>query len=131
MKKGNISQTIILLLDGKSGTYNKSVKKWLKNRRLLTSEATDIFQALEEISDFTVSYRPDVVLLEVDSLSEDFFMIQTIAQTSLDGGQISIFALSDSGKIINHRECFEGNLAQVKAKFRKLIPKAMHASATA
>ncbi len=32
----------------------------------------DIFDALEELADFTVRSRPDVILLEVGSLADDF-----------------------------------------------------------
>src|SRR5689334_20737716 len=106
---------VILLIDG-NGSKNKSVKNWLRKSRFLTCETTDVFQALEEISDFTMRSRPDVVLLEVESLSEDFFFVKEVIQTSGGRDATSIFALSESGKKVTDNECFEGNLNQVKAK---------------
>ncbi len=129
MNREIIHHTIILLLDGKSATDNKLVKNWLRKSRFLTNETTDIFQALEEISDFTVRSRPDVVLLEVNSLKEEFSIIQKMMQSLSGKCEYLIFALTDSGKIINDKKCFEGNLAQVKVQLDKMIPKAAHAAA--
>lgn len=124
-----IHHTIILLLDGNSATDNNHIKEWLKKSRFLTNETTDIFQALEEISDFTVRSRPDVVLLEVNSLKEEFSLIQKMMQSLSGKCEYPIFALTDTGKIINDNKCFEGNLDQVKARLDKMIPKAAHAAA--
>lgn len=115
-------QSVILLLDAEAENI-RFIKEWFKKSRFLTCETTDIFQVLEEISDFTVRRRPDVVLLEVNSLSDDFLVVNSIVQTSFDANELLIFALSESGKTINHKECFEGNLSEVKAKLDQIIPK--------
>lgn len=118
-------QSVILLLDEKAED-NSYIKQRFQESRFLTFEATDIFQALEDISDFTVRSRPDVVLLEVASLSEDFLFVSEMVQTSLGKDQLAIFALSDTGKIVNSKECFEGNLMQLEAELDKMIPKFAH-----
>ena len=128
MKQGYTHLPVILLLDG-NAIDNDCVKEWFKTSRFLTSETVDIFQALEEISDFTVRCRPDVVLLEVNSLTEDFFTVRKMVQTSSGECGFPIFALSDSGKIINHKECFEGNLTQLKTQLNKMIPELAHVRA--
>ncbi len=129
MNREMIHHTVILLLDGNSVTDTGFIKDWFKRSRFLTNETTDIFQALEEISDFTVRSRPDVILLEVNSLKEEFSLIQKMMQSSSGKCEYPIFALTDTGKIINDNKCFEGNLAQVKAQLDKMIPKAAHAVA--
>lgn len=129
MNREIIHRTVILLLETNSEMDNGSIKNWFKKSRFLTNETADVFEALEEISDFTVRFRPDVVLLEVNSLKEDFDRIRKMIQTPSGKCEFPIFALSDSGNIINDKECFEGNLAQIKTELDKMIPKAARAAA--
>jgi CheY-like chemotaxis protein len=119
-------QSVILLLDGKAANI-RLVKEWFKKSRFLTSETTHIFQAVEELSDFTVRSCPDVILLEVDSLEDFFFAYKNILHSSFEGNELLICALSDSGKTINHKECFEGNLNEIKVKLNQIFPKAVSA----
>lgn len=129
MNREIIHRTIILLLESNSEKNVCFVKDWLKNKRILTNETNDIFEALEEISDFTTRLRPDVILLQVQSLREDFAKLKKMIQTPSGKCEFPVFALSDSGKVINDKECFEGNLAQVKARLDLMIPKAAYAVA--
>jgi ribosomal protein S18 len=123
MNREIIHQTAIVMFDGKSSADNEFIKNWFKNSRFSTNETTDIFQAIEEISDFTVSARPDVVLLEVDSIEKDYKTVREMTNYLSENGKFPIFALSDAGKIVNDRECFEGNLKKVEARLERIIPK--------
>jgi hypothetical protein len=120
-------QTAIVLLDKKSAE-NDFIKQWLEQSSLLTNEITNIFQALEDISDFTVRSRPDVILVEVDSLKNEFSLIQEMMRFFTDKECFPIMALSDGNKIVNDKECFEGNFAQVKAQIEKLLPQTARAA---
>lgn len=122
MRYENTHQSVILLLDGSISADNKFVKRWFQESRFLTCEAADIFHALEEISDFTMSQRPDVVLLEVSSIPDDFQIIKRLTETFAGQAELPIFAFSENGKIVNDHECFEGNLAQLEAKLNVMIP---------
>jgi hypothetical protein len=122
MRYENTHQSVILLLDGNTSADNKFIKNWFQESRFLTSEATDIFQALEEIADFTTPQRPQVILLEVLSIPDDFQTIKRVTQTFAGHTGLPIFAFSENGKIVNDRECFEGNLAQLTEKLDGLIP---------
>lgn len=115
-------QSVIILLDG-SAADNRFVKQWFRKSRFVIGETTDIFQALEEISDFTVCRSPDVILLEVNSLSEDFLIVRETVKTLFAHSCLPIFALSKSGKVVNHKDCFEGNLTQLQTQLEKMFPK--------
>jgi hypothetical protein len=128
MNREIIHRTVILLLEENSETDICFVKEWFKKSRFLTNETSDVFDALEEISDFTTRSRPDVVLLEVESLRDDFIKLKKMIQTASGKCEFPVFALSESGKIINDNECFEGNLAQVKARLDQMIPKQARAA---
>lgn len=116
------NKTIILLLNAKSRKNNGSVKKWLKKSGFMTSEVPNIFQAFEVISDFTMRYCPEIVLLEAVSQLDDFYTIQKMMRFS-DADGISIFALSESEKTINQKECFEGSFAELTAELSLLYAK--------
>src|SRR5689334_17581193 len=115
-------QPVILLLDGSPSADNKFIKRWFQKSRFLTCEATDIFEAIEEISDFTNYQRPDVVLLEVASLTDDFQVIKRMTQTQTGPSELLIFAFSEGAKVVDDCDCFEGNLAQLEARLNRMIP---------
>lgn len=125
MKK-SVNQTAIILLDGKFTEDNEIIKNWFKQSRFLTNETNDIFEVIEEISDFTVVSRPDVVLLEVDSLKDDFFIIRNMMRDFSEGFSFPIFALN-AGNSINEGECFEGNFFEVRTQLDKVFPQNTYA----
>jgi hypothetical protein len=131
MEREGTNRTIILLIDGKLTSNDGFIKEWLEASPFMTNETTDIFQALEDISDFTMRSRPDVVLLEVGSLEEDFFTIRDLMEVFSLKDSFPIFALSDCGKVVNDKGCFEGTLAEVKAEIKKVFPKSSRAVAGA
>lgn len=122
MNRKNTYSAAILMLSSMSNTEHGEIKKWFENSRFLTSEATDIFQALEIISDFTIRQCPEVVLLDVDSFADDFPFINKMVSVMTIDGEISILALSDSGKKIKNKNCFEGNFAEVRTQLDKILP---------
>jgi DNA-binding response OmpR family regulator len=128
VKQARANQPVIFLCEKTAGNY---LKEWFEESRFLTSEATDIFQALEEISDFTVSRSPDVILLEVGSLTEELFTIREAVQIFSDEGNIPIFALTDKGKTINDDECFEGSFTKLTAELDRVIPERARVQAAA
>lgn len=116
-------QPIVLLLNKNSAKNNRSLRTWLKQNGFLTTEAADAGRAMEKVSDFTVRLAPEVVLIEAVSPQKDFCLLRQMIQAS---GEISIFALSEN--VINHKECFEGNLAQVTEKFSLMHSKSARAA---
>ena len=122
MRHETTHQPVILLLDGRPSADNKFIKRWFERSRFLTCEATNIFDALEEISDFTNFQRPDVVLLEVASMPDDFQIIKRMTQTHSGSSELLIFAFSEGGKVVDDGDCFEGNLAQLEAQLNRMIP---------
>jgi hypothetical protein len=115
-------QPVILLLDGSPSADNKFIKRWFQKSRFLTCECADIFDALEEVSDFTMSQRPDVILLEVESMKDGYQLVKRMTESDAGQCKTAIFAFSESGKVVNDGDCFEGNLSQIEARLNKMIP---------
>jgi hypothetical protein len=122
MRQEIMHQPVILLLDGSPSADNKFIKRWFHKSRFLTCECTDVFDALAELSDFTIRQRPDVILLEVDSVSADFKLVKRMTNTVWGHNEPTIFAFSESGKVLDDCLCFEGNLARLEAELNKMMP---------
>ena len=106
-------KTLLLLLDGGSSVKG-SVRMWLTNSGFVTWEAKDMGHAIEEISDFTVRQRPDVVLLEVAALPECFDTFRSTFDVTPDGNDVSVLALSDSNTPPEMRPFVARNFDQLK-----------------
>jgi hypothetical protein len=119
---------VILLVDtAKSSCI--AAREYLQQSRFRTWEAANVFEALEGISDFTLRSRPDVILLGVESITDDF---QLLSELLLHGGidelEFPIFALSGGSPLIEDVALFEGDLAEIEAKLEEMVP--MAAAAT-
>ncbi len=62
MEREYTHQSVIILLEVGAAADNRFVKQWFRKSRFVTGETSDIFQALEEISDFTVCRCPDCLV---------------------------------------------------------------------
>ena len=121
--KQEINNSMVILLVNKNWDGELDfAKKWLAKSRFQLTEAEDIFQAMEEIDDFTTSHCPQVIIIPFDLLSEDFSHLQKTA-ACLSNKRISFIALSSSQKVFNHQDCFEGTLSDLKIRLDELIPK--------
>ena len=105
------SQTMYILLVDGGFTSRGRVRRWLTDRGFITWEANDVNHAIEEVSDFTVKRRPDVVLLEVPAIPECFDTFKSTFQISPN--ELSIVALSESGAAEN-KPFVASSLSQLK-----------------
>ena len=113
----NSPKTLLLLLDDGS-VMKGNVRMWLTKSGFVTWEAKDVCHALEEVSDFTVKHRPDVVLLEVAALPECFDTLRSTFEISADGSQFSVLALSNTTPTPESRPYVAGDLKQLQAIMR-------------
>ena len=119
MNTGTPHHPVILLL-GKRLKTNDEVDAWLAESRYSAYEATDVFQALEQISDFTVRETPDVVYLHVDRLDSELAMLESMLGTTVGDSCASVIAYSDKDERSENTNCdrFVGLARQLD----KLIP---------
>ena len=71
---------VILLLGKRSG--GDTVDRWLEESHYRTWEAFDVFELLDQVSDFTVRDRPDVVFIHVGATTEE----QDLARSLIEAG---------------------------------------------
>ena len=86
------NQKRLLLLVEPNTSSNSDLCSWLTHKGLRTWRANDVSHAIEELSDFTVRNRPDVVMLEATPISECFNALS--ANLGVIGGDdVSVVAM--------------------------------------
>ena len=114
----------VIVLVGKSTPGDlATVKKWLKGSRFETCEAGDIFQAIEKLSDFTVRERPEVVLLELETLA-DVTLLTGLLQDTKNDVDFPVFTYSGSAISSKPIELgrIDGSIAELSAHLEEVIP---------
>ena len=102
----------VILLLGPSD--NDKIDQWLERSPYSTHEVSDSFQALEQISDFTVRNRPDVIFFHVDSLADELLFMKTIVATDEAGIPIIGFCSDEKAE--------SDTLDALAARLFQLIP---------
>ena len=103
--KQNIKQHPIILLVGQSSKENDLIKMLLESQNYSTRETANIFDALDEISDFTVDCCPDVFMLPVGSPATDFAAVKELVEVYSENGEILVatFSNEESGNFFSHQ----------------------------
>lgn len=71
----NTHLPILLLIDDENSIEFRKVSGWLPGTDLTIYDASNVLDAVEEMSDFTVRDCPDVILLKVGSFSKEYSAI--------------------------------------------------------
>jgi hypothetical protein len=100
---------VLLFEPGQCGT---ELGRWLGENGFIAWHANDVNHAIEELSDFTVRRRPDVVLLEVASLPQKFDTLRNAFCAS--SGDVEVCAFSERPPQPD-REHFASDLDQLKS----------------
>lgn len=117
MASQRCQQPIILLITREESENCYSLKQWLRKNKFLTREATDVFQVIEEINDFTVRRCPDVILLEVEA--DEHESVTEMFHVSSGTTEIQIVAFSKTTGGKNQKLA---SVSQLKAKFNEVLP---------
>jgi DNA-binding response OmpR family regulator len=112
--KGGVSLPVVLMVDKGLASDRGMLANWLEQSRFLSCDAVDVFEAVEEMADFTVRDRPDVIVLDVDCCSENVDLVRTVL--SSDRATPPILTLTKKNE-----KCLD--LSALSARLDTLIPK--------
>ena len=91
----NSNTTYLLLLDRAAAPGN-SIQSWCTEKGLVAWAASDVGHAMEELSDYTVARRPDVVMLEVAMLMESYDTLKMALEADAGGkNDVTVVALGN------------------------------------
>lgn len=122
MKQAAGKQPLILLIDELTED-SSSIKNWLDDNSFQTHEAANIFEAIEEISDFTMRECPDVILLSVNPQSTDLKLVEEMFDEASGTDELPLYVLSKTLKITNKKSRSAENIGQLKIKINEIKPK--------
>lgn len=108
----------VILVLGKRKNNHDEVDEWLAESRYSTHEAKDVFQALEQVSDFTVRESPDVVYLHVDRMETELAMLEHMLVSAAGEPCASVVAFSDQESTGTYGSGFVG----LERQLERLIP---------
>jgi CheY-like chemotaxis protein len=108
----------VILVLGKRKKNHDEVDEWLAGSRYSTHEAQDVFQALEQVSDFTVRDTPDVVYLHVDKMDTELAMLEHMLVSAVGEPCASVVAFSDQ----DSTDTGTAGFGVLKRQLDRLIP---------
>jgi CheY-like chemotaxis protein len=108
---------VIVLMDKETSGDQAMIRQWFENSRFSTCEASNVFEALEQLSDFTIKTRPDVVLLDVDCCEQELPFVREVSD-------LPVMALSGKtkGKAKKAENFYQASFGQVVSRLNRLIP---------
>ena len=80
--QGGRSLPVVLMIDKGMASERGELDKWLKKSRFLSRDAMNVFEAMEELADFTARDCPDVIVLDVDCCSESVDIVRNVLAAS-------------------------------------------------
>lgn len=127
MKQKINHQSIILLVE-ECSKENGLIKDWLESNNFSTRETTNVYDALDEISDFTIDRCPDVFMLPVSSPANDFATVEELVQIYSESGDIFVATFSDADGVGVNRDAFNRQFSNAKTNVN-VLPRAAAAPA--
>lgn len=108
---------VIVLMDKDSSNDQAMIRQWFEDSRFATCEVSNVFDALEQLSDFTIKSRPDVVLLDVDSCEDELPLLREVSD-------LPVMALSGKAASRNSSgaKSYYGSFGQVVSQLDEMIP---------
>ena len=115
MDRINGQVPVIVLMDKETAGEHSQIRRWFEDSRFSTCEASNVFEALEQLSDFTIQKRPDVVLIDVDCCEDELPIARDVAG-------LPVMTLSKNTRTKNAGTFYPANLGAVVSKLNRLIP---------
>ena len=74
-----------------------AAREWVEQSSYNSCEAHDVFEAIEEMADFTMEFRPDVIVLDADCCEKEAeTVMHTLEAIHLSEAPVPVLAVSES-----------------------------------
>lgn len=85
------------MVDREDSADGDAAREWVEQSSYNSCEAHDVFEAIEEIADFTMPFRPDVIVLDADCCeTEAQNVVHTLEEIHVSQAPIPVLAVSES-----------------------------------
>ena len=87
---------VVLVVDREISDDAAAAKEWVEQSPYNSCEAHDVFEAIEEMADFTMEFRPDVIVLDADCCEDEAEGVKHTLD-AIHTSQVPVLAVSDAG----------------------------------
>jgi len=96
--EGNEYSPVVVMVErGDTTGDGQTAREWVEQSSYNSCEAHDIFEAIEEMSDFTTEFRPEVIVLDADCCEDEAdAVMHTLEQIHMSEAPVSLLAVSES-----------------------------------
>jgi|GEM_PF-3492970 len=96
MQGGSGYAPVVLVVDREISDDAATAKEWVEQSSYTSCEAHDVFEALEEMADFTTEFRPDVIVLDAECCEEEAEGVKHTLD-AIHTSDVPVLAVSDAG----------------------------------
>ena len=88
---------VVVMVDREDSGEGETAREWVEQSVYNSCEAHDVFEAIEEMADFTMEFRPDVIVLDADRCeNEAETVMHTLEEIHLSEAPVPVLAVSQS-----------------------------------
>jgi hypothetical protein len=118
----NTHHSPVILLLSKQALADDPLDRWLEESRYRTWEAADVFQLLDQVSDFTVRKRPDVVFLHMCGTTEELAFVRSLIQAGTIDSGIPVIDLAKVSTAKEEQDV-DGTISDLATQLDHYIPR--------
>ena len=118
----NTRHSPVILLLAKQALTDDPLDRWLEESRYRAWEAADVFQLLDQVSDFTVRKRPDVVFLHMCGTNEELAFARSLIQAGTIDAGVPVIDLA-SASTAKEEQDVDGTISVLATQLDQYIPR--------
>jgi hypothetical protein len=111
----------VIVLLGSHAVDNPRLEEWLASSRFRAWEAEDVFQVLEQVTDFTVRNRPEVVFLHVGETAEEHVLTRNLIEAGTGDAGVPVIDMVSHSRSENAADLSD-TLLDLACQLDQFIP---------
>jgi DNA-binding response OmpR family regulator len=93
----NTYSPVVVMVEREETGDGVAAREWVEQSAYNSCEAHDIFEAIEEMADFTMEFRPDVIVLDADCCEDEAeAVVHTLEEIHFSNVPVPVLAVSES-----------------------------------
>ena len=93
----NAYSPVVVMVERDDKGDGVAAREWVEQSSYNSCEAHDVFEAIEEMADYTMEFRPEVIVLDADCCEEEAeTVMHTLEAIHLSEVPVPVLAVSES-----------------------------------
>lgn len=86
---------VVVVVDREETPDGAAAREWVEQSEYNSCEAHDVFEAIEEMADITMPFRPEVIMLDADCCEQE---AETVKETldAIHTSEVPVFTVSNA-----------------------------------